>query len=362
MAKYKKRKDGRYCTHVDTGTYDADGKRIRTTIYAKTVRELEEKIAKIRHETITGTYTRSTNITVREYAELWLNTKKSLANATYNGYKNIIDNHISTIENIPISKLLKSDVSGCIDALNGHYDLQQRLKVTLNQILNAAIDDNLIYKNVCSQIRLPHKNTVSTKRPLSEQERQAIKTCNFSLREKAFVYLLYFTGIRRGEALALSRQDINFKTNELTINKAVAFIDNNQPIIKSPKTPYANRIIPMPSVLVETLKEYIGTIDTLYLFTRQNGEIMSEGSYKRMWSSIYNQINASMGGTKTIKATDLTVHMFRHNYATLLYYQGIDVKQAQKLLGHSNIKTTLEIYTHFIDDDRVKNTLSSLAI
>lgn len=362
MAKYKKRKDGRYCTHVDTGIYDERGKRIRLTAYGKTLRELENNIARLRQLANRGTFVRSSSVTLGAYAANWLITKRGLANATYNGYKNIIDNHIGSISNIPLCKLLKSDVINCMSQLDGHYDLQHRLKVTLNQILNAAVDDNLLYKNVCSQIRLPAKNTTSRKRAFTAAERNAIRSAPFTLRERAFVYILYFTGLRRGEVLALTVNDINFNTGELSVNKSVAFVDNNQPVIKSPKTPSANRTVLMPDVLINALKQYTHTINTLYLFTRQNGEIMSEGSYKRMWQQIYKKINLQLGGTAAIKATDLTVHTFRHNYATMLYYSGIDVKQAQKILGHSDIKTTLEIYTHFISDEKVKEKLSSLSL
>lgn len=122
----------------------------------------------------------------------------------------------------------------------------------------------------------------------------------------------------------------------------------------------------MPNPLANLLRDYIGKIDSLYLFTGQNGTIMSDATYKRFWNGIYNKINNALGGTNKvmehnkvinpgIRATNLTPHTFRYNYATTLYYCGIDVKEAQRLLGHSSIKVTLEIYTHLMDDKKDLN-------
>ena len=80
---------------------------------------------------------------------------------------------------------------------------------------------------------------------------------------------------------------------------------------------------------------------------------MSQGAYRRFWDRIRNKINAYLGGTSAISLVDgLSAHTFRHNYATMLYYNGIKPKEAQRLLGHSSIKITLELYTHLSDLER----------
>lgn len=168
--------------------------------------------------------------------------------------------------------------------------------------------------------------------------------------------------MRRWEALALIKSDIDFTAGEIHITKSLAFIDKNKPEIKTPKTKASIRTVYMPAALRTALKSYIANINTLYLFTDHLGQIMSYSSYNRMWQRIYRKINAYMGGTDALQAADLTPHIFWHNYATMLYYQGIDVKQAQKLLGHSNIKTTLEIYTHLVSDETLNQTLDNIAL
>lgn len=362
MAKYKKRKDGRYATTVSTGRIKDNGKEERICLYGKSIRDLDEKVAQARVKAQNGTLVKSSSTVFKEYALTWLETKRGFASATYFGYKNLIKNHISLIEKIPISKVVKSDIQELINELDGHYDLQQRLKVMLNQIFECALDDCIVSRNPCTNVKLPPRNKVQKKRALTELEIDAIKNCKFSLREKAFVEILYSTGIRRGEALGLMKSDINFTRKELSINRSVYFLNNNQPDIKIPKTRNSIRTIPIPDKLVKLLKDYIGTIDGIYLFTRQNGQIMSHNSFIRMWDNIFKLINEQMGGTSSIKATDITPHMFRHNYATMLYYANVDVKQAQKLLGHSDIKTTLEIYTHLMQDESVIDKIQSIVL
>lgn len=102
--------------------------------------------------------------------------------------------------------------------------------------------------------------------------------------------------------------------------------------------------------------------------------MISQTTYKTLWHNIYQKINIQLGGTKDsyysgkmqhqgIHATDLTPYVFRHNYATMLYYAGVDLKEAQRLLGHSSIKITLEVYTHLASEkNSLKEKISTFAI
>ena len=66
-----------------------------------------------------------------------------------------------------------------------------------------------------------------------------------------------------------------------------------------------------------------------------------------------------MGGNDALRLTDMTAYTFRHNYVTMLYYKNVSVKEAQRLAGHSNIKITLEIYSHL--DGSLEGTAEKLA-
>ena len=100
-----------------------------------------------------GTYADDKGVTLRVWANKWLELyKTNKSYSTYHGYYNIIKNHLEPILDIRLKELKKSDIQLCINKQEGHYDIQRRIKLTLNQILEAAIDDGLLYRK-CMQER-----------------------------------------------------------------------------------------------------------------------------------------------------------------------------------------------------------------
>lgn len=370
MAKYKKRKDGRYSAHVHIG-HDENGKQLFTPMfYAYSIPELELKKAEVKASLNQGTYADDKKQTLKKYADTWLEAYKSnKANGTYDNYNNIIRNHIDLIGDKRLKDLTKTDIQKQINSKNGQYETQRMIKITINQILESAIEDGLIYKNVSRRLEIP-KQPKPNKRALYESEKKAISKCDFTPIEKAFVFILLYTGLRRSEALSLTVNDFDFKTDEVSISKSLEWIGNT-PNIKEPKSQASYRRVTMPKILKDSIKPYISDINTIYLFTNEDGQLMSESQYRKLWQGIHDKINIKMGGTiskrtrkGTIKGIDaiigLTPHTFRHNYATMLYYAGIDIKEAQRLLGHANIKVTLEIYTHLNEEkSNVSDKLNS---
>lgn len=354
MAKYKKRSDGRYHTKITVG-YDDSGKELKKDVYGRTVQEFEQNIAEIKASVSTGTYADDNHLTVGQWGEQWLSIyKKEVSYSTFHGYKNIIDNHLTPIYDIRLKSLRKSDVQHCINLAAGHYDIQRRIKLTLNQMLEAAIDDNLVYKNVCRGTTLPRKPKTQT-RALTQAEKSILPLCNFTPEEKCFVWLLWYTGMRPEEVRALTRNDIDLATNIITVSKAISF-EANQPILGPPKTDAGYRTIDILSPLHPILSDYLAKLDTLYLFTKKDGSYHTKTTYRRFWGRIFTKINTQMGGNDTIKATDLYPYVFRHEYATMLYYSGIDIKEAARLMGHNDTKTIIEIYAEL---DSKKSASSS---
>ena len=96
-----------------------------------------------------------------------------------------------------------------------------------------------------------------------------------------------------------------------------------------------------------------------------DGSMMSAQSWERAWESYQHFLNIAAGGRdasrsrpKVIAIEPFTAHQLRHTYATLLYNAGVDAKSAQEMLGHANIMTTLEIYTH-LSKEKKTNAIST---
>jgi integrase len=135
----------------------------------------------------------------------------------------------------------------------------------------------------------------------------------------------------------------------------VVTFDHGSPVLKdTPKSIAGIRTVPMPKALKEVLEPYVKSLKGLYLFEAERmGGLMSKSSYDKFWGKIYNKLNIAAGGTDKIKALHgFSGHIFKHNYITELYYAGISAKEAQVLAGHSDVKLTLEIYTHL---DKLRN-------
>jgi len=337
MPKYTKRADGRYSTHVTIGT-KSDGKPQRKTVYAKTIRELEENAAELRRQVGTGTVVSGGTITIGEWSDLWLNTyKNGVSYNTRRMYNFIVENYIK----LPIGGMRLKDIKTihlqCI--INENQDKAETMKqfrLTVNQVFEQAIMNDMVVKNPAKGIRLPAIQKDTAKRALTEAESEKIRNAQLDTKTKCFVLLLMYTGLRKGEALALTKSDIDRNANTITINKSVIFKVNQSEIKDAPKTAAGNRSIPILSPLRGTLYGYIDTLDTEVLFATPSGTTLSDTAYRRMWAKFEEAI-----GTK-----EITAHIFRHNFATTLYYAGVDVKTAQAILGHKTIQVTMGIYTH----------------
>lgn len=345
MAKYTKRKDGRFYTQVNTGKYDDAGKAIRIPVYAHSSRELERKVAEIKTDLGRGTYANDKGKTFGVYAQEWYRAYKkgNVSDSTANDYLNILKNHLNLLNDLRLKDITKTDVQTQINAAKSQ-EIKRRIALTVKQILECAIDDGYLYRNPARSIKLPtvqHKE----RRPLTSAEKAAIKKCQFTPMEATFVNISFGCGLRRGETLALMKNDIDFNTHQIYVRHSVSFV-NSIPVIKEPKTKGSIRSVDAPEWLIEALKPYCEELDGLYLFHGQNGAIISLSTYRRMWKRILMKINSALGGNDNLILTDITPHIFRHNYATMLYQAGVDAKEAQRLLGHSSIRITLEIYTH----------------
>lgn len=355
MAKYKKRKDGRYATTVMVG-YKPDGKPNNIFLSAKSEKELKEKIFELKMKIKTGEVVKTSDTLLKDYADSWLETYKASAGINTKAmYKNALKYIKSELGHLPLNKIVRSDVQKLINDNQEHPRTCEIIRLTLVQILNSAIDDKLLHENVAKKVTLPKRHKVE-KRALTELEKKAIKKADFTLIERAFVTLIYFFGLRKGEALALTKADIDFKNKSLTVNKSVV-ININQTVIKEgTKSDAGNRTLPIPESAVPFLRDYLKNLDTFYLFPGKNAATLSAAQYERMWKHILKKMNDAVAtekekliGAEPIQG--LTAHIFRHNYCTMLYYSGISPKKAVELMGHSDLKMIMEVYAH-LDEEK----------
>lgn len=333
MARYKRDSKGYYRTTVRDGYHD-DGRIKNKTIYGKTIKDLEEKITDYKLNN-----RKSKRIMFGKYADMWLKSKRGLAPATYNGYLYALK-HTESLTYTYMDEITRVDLQKLIDSLPGRAT-QTKVRICLQQIFELAEDDNLIISNPTKHLQITASKEQPKKRALTEEEKEALKRIKLDTMVDLYIKMLYFTGMRRGEVLALTVDDIDIDNNLIYVRKSASYPTSNKAVIKEPKTKNSVRAITMPKALKDVLFDYLFDYEGNFLFSNNGKEVVSYSTMRRMWERFLKSMSKELD-----HECDLTPHIFRHNYATMLYYLGVDVKEAQRLLGHSKITTTLEIYTH----------------
>lgn len=350
-AKYKRGTDGYFQTKVWDGTYTGNKKHYVPIRSKKSSKDLENKVKEYKENVESRKNIRSTDITFCEYAAAWKSVYKDTKQGNTKAmYSNIIDKHFSLLKGVKLQDIDRIHLQTVINNASGKARTQQQIHMTFKQVLNSAVTDRLFPANVRDEI---FRNvdrpayTSKEKRPLTENERNALFKANFKEQDKVFVYLLYGCGLRRGEALALTIFDVNARDRSLSISKAHALIDD-KPQQKEPKSVNGNRIVPIPDKVFPAVHEWVEICKShgrTYLFTMRNGQPLTKSSYDKMWARIIKRMN----DVAKEPIVNLTAHIFRHNYCTVLCYQipKISIKRIAKLLGDTE-KMVLEVYNHII--------------
>lgn len=333
----------------------SDGSKKRVSVYGKTNAELERNADELKFKSRTGEYKKA-DIRFKEYAENWYNAYIAIKRTnTRRMYRICLDTYIlPEIGHIKLTDITKNDIQCIITNNFVHARTCQQIRLTVSQIMDHALDDDLINKNPCKRLTMPESNS-TTKRPLTKLELQGVKNANFTDREKAFVYILFYCGLAKCEALALTKNSFDFKKWEIKIENDLIF-DKGHPKIEATKTKYRLRTVPVPLEARNYIKVYIASIKSIYLFTKKDGSLMTDSAYDRMWEQIVKKINDAVCNDderklKCKKIEGLTAYIFRHNYATMLYYSEISIKKAVQLMGHRDATMITKVYAH-LDEEK----------
>ncbi|MDN6398410.1 MAG: site-specific integrase [Alkalibacterium sp.] len=236
------------------------------------------------------------------------------------------------------------------------------------RVFDYAIDEQLITSNPMERVKVPKNRNV--KREVAYYEKEELLEFLDSAKKEQnpiwypLFYLLAFTGMRKGEALALQWKDIDFMNQHLTVSKTLTRGKNSRLYVEdSPKTQAGNRDIPLDPSVLSILKQwrkdqremYIklghNTLnDSQLLFTNLNNDFMQPPALTKAMDRIVKKNNLKR----------ITVHQLRHTHASLLFNAGASIKEVQQRLGHSSYEVTMNVYTH-VTKDKQEETVDKFA-
>lgn len=347
-----KRKDGRWQGAVTIGRND-NGSQRRQYVYGKTRGEVAEKMNKLINSINSGSFIdKNKNPTVEEWLHFWLLTykKNSVKQKTFDQYEGVIRVHlVPEFGDLRLVELKESQLQKFYNRLfvNG---LSARSIQIINTVLSAAlkkaIKSRLILFNVCDAVELP-KQTKKERRVLSaEEQEQLLKELKKDEQGAMYIFAL-FTGLRRGEVLALRWSDVDLENGIIKVTKALSRVktyvdsgDKTKLIVSEPKTDTSKRVIPIVDSLIPLLKKQKKLTrennELDLVFPSEAGGYIDPGNYNRKFYKIIKRAGLQKANP----------HSLRHSFATRALEAGVDLKTTQELLGHSSISITADLYTH----------------
>lgn len=352
-----KRKDGRWEGRY-IKEYDLNGKAKYGSVYSKSYLDVKRKLIEKKQAIITNALPKKdSDITLSEALYLWLdNSRLSLREQTYFKYKKLIDTQIiPDIGSMKVKSITAAHInrflyikteSGRLDGNGGlSASYVRTIAFILNSSLKFAAQEG--YCNlIVGEISRPNKNKPTALNVLSVSEQQILEKyiTENSDDKKLGALLSLYTGLRIGEVCALKWSDINFEEKTVHVQNTVSRIavetDSDTKAktklqISDAKTYSSNRIIPIPTMLLELLSS----------LNDGTGEFVLKGT-SHPYSDPRTLQYAFHKSLKECGLRDINFHALRHTFATRCIESGMDVKSLSEILGHSNVNITLNTYVH----------------
>ena len=354
----KKRKDGTL-----EKRFTVDGKRY--SVYGKNQKEVEQKEREKRKEIEVGIYTSDKNQTLDKYFEEWLAGKRgSIKGATVSWYRTNYRELISSnLGKVKVQKIERRQVQVFQKELSEDLSITVRNNIVkiLKTMLKDAVTNGIIARNPAEGIKAlkdtDAKAAETYHRALTEAEQEDF------MREMAddyyyeFIALLLCTGMRFGEAAALTWSDIDYKKNVIHVTKTATFGEDGKKTTGTPKSAAGKRDIPMNDTIKGVLarqRKKLGAI------------IPIDQAEHRVFLSVYGKTLDNCTVNRAIRATlgrlkekgkpieYFTGHALRDTFATRYIEQGGNPQTLKTILGHNSLAMTMDLYSHVLPNTRQK--------
>lgn len=365
ITEYKKKNGATvYRASVYLGVDKLTGKKARTTVTANTKKGVKIKAREAINAFAANGYSVKEKPTITTYRELvalwWESYKNTIKPNSQQSMEGIVRLHILPVfGDYKLDKLttpiIQQQVNKWADKANkgekGAYANYSFLNNINRRILQYGVTMQVIQHNPARDVIIPRKqqNKEHKVKFFSNQELKQfldyLDNLDLSSYENLFDYVLYKTllasGCRIGEALALEWSDIDLKKGIISISKTL----NRYQETNTPKSKAGLREIDIDKATVSLLKQYKKRQQVQsWQLGRSEGIVFTPFTTKYAYACLLRK--RLQGHFKSAGVPDISFHGFRHTHATIMLYAGIEAKDLQYRLGHSNISMTLNTYVH----------------
>lgn len=379
MATYTKytKKDGSINWKFQTylGIDPLTGKQKRTTRGGfKTKKEATLAHSRLKlHVEKNGFTSSSTSIayTFQDVYDLWIvHYEQTVKESTFHKTTTIFKNHI--LPEFAHMKINLITINHCQNAVKKWSGKLKNFKLINNYtglIFKYAISLSIVDKDPTRNIIMPiKKNMGNTKDKVKFLEKEELNLLLSSLNQEAkrsgsmkwyaFFRFLAFSGVRRGEALALEWTDIDFVNQNVTIDKTLTRGKKNKLIIQTPKTTKSKRVISLDSETLSVLQNWKRQQHEIYkkfgFDTNKNTQLVFSNSKNKLTNptKVGQYLDKIISKYKLVR---ITPHGLRHTHCSLLFEAGLPLQEVQDRLGHEDVQTTMNVYTHVSKKKKEKN-------
>ena len=351
MLKNKQKKEDERTMYRKTFVFD--GKRYDVT--SSDPEELIAKIALKKKDLEEGRIILDRNTLVRDWKQEYFKTyvSKDELDRGYKDkdslYKNYIDPEIGHMRIRMVRQLHCQNIMNRAGGLSKSRVL--KLRQLLTNLFRMAMENHLILENPTNSIKLPPCRDGSNRSITAKERKFTLQVAEYH-KSGLYILLMLYLGLRPGEVAALQWRNVDLSSRYIKIDSA-----RKGEGIGAPKSDAGYRSIPVPDKLLDRLKEESKGKGPFNFVLENNGHMYTKAAMYRLWRSFVREMNIVMG-CKVYRnqlqkpypvANDLIAYCYRHTYCTDLQAAGVAINVARELMGHSDIETTSQIYTHHSD-------------
>jgi integrase len=349
-----KRPDERWHGYVSMGT-KGDGKRDRRHVSARTRAEVVVKVRELESKRDAGSvHAAGKPMKVEEWFNYWVDTiaPARVRPRTLESYRSMIRLHIlPRIGQRRLDQLMPEHLEQLyIELLDSGRSPATVLRVhrVLHRALKIAVQRERVARNVATLVDPPKQRRAETPMPLDVDECRKVLAAAEGRRNAARWTVALALGLRQSEALGLQWRDIDLDTGKLSVRRGLHRVDGKGLMFEEPKTPRSRRTVALPGPLTAALRKHRETQDLERMvagsdwqdfdlvFAQPNGRPLDKHSDYEAWTRLLAD-----AGVRHIR-----LHDGRHTAATLLLTAGVHPRVVMELLGHSQMRTTTDIYSH----------------